>query len=228
MNILGLQKLSLLDYPEKVACTIFTRGCNFRCPFCHNASLVLHNDAELIPTDEVFAFLKKRAGLLDGVCVSGGEPLLQADIEDFLQKVKALGYLIKLDTNGSFPEILKRLVQKKLVDYVAMDIKSSLLTYDRLTGIKTDLSAIKQSASFLMSKAVPFEFRTTTVKELHSIDDFRMIGEWLCGNENYYIQSFVDSGDVIKDGLSAFSPDEINSCLAQLSKNIPNAKPRGI
>lgn len=230
MNIQGLQKLTLLDYPEKVACTIFTGGCNFRCPFCHNASLVTHVDScNDIPETEVLAFLKKRQGILDGVCITGGEPLLQPDIASFIEKVKELGYCVKLDTNGSNVKRLRELTEKGLLDYVAMDIKNAPNKYGETIGIEGyNLENILQSVDFLMSDAVPYEFRTTVVREFHKRDDFADIGRWLRGAKQYYLQGFVDSGDLIQPGLRAYTKDIMEQALEIVKRNIPNAKLRGI
>ena len=181
MRIQGLQKLTLLDFPEKVACTVFAAGCNLRCPFCHNASLVVNIPKEAEISEETFfSFLKKRQGVLDGVCVSGGEPLLQSDIETFIGKIKELGFLVKLDTNGTFPEKMKQLIERGLVDYVAMDIKNSLETYTITCGVEQlDLEKIKESVSYLKEGHVPYEFRTTVTKNFHSIEEFESIGQWL-------------------------------------------------
>ncbi len=205
MNISGFQKMTLLDFPGVVACTLFTSGCNFRCPFCHNASLVTHIDNSIrYSEEEVLEYLEKRKGVLDGVCITGGEPLLQGDIAEFLGKIKEMGYLIKLDTNGSFPEKLVSLVEKGLVDYVAMDIKNSKEKYAETTGkADLDISAIEKSVSFLMSGKVDYEFRTTVVKELHSEEDIENIALWLKGAKKYFLQNFVDSGDLISENLSA-------------------------
>lgn len=230
MNIQGLQKLTLLDYPEKVACTTFTAGCNFRCPFCHNASLVTHVDVNNnIPEEEVFSFLKKRKGVLDGVCITGGEPLLQPDIEDFIRAVKALGYAVKLDTNGSSINRLRRLVDQHLVDYVAMDIKNAPNKYGITIGIEDyNMEDVLQSVDYLMSGAVPCEFRTTVVRELHKREDFAAIGRWLRGAEKYYLQGFVDSGDLIQPGLRAYTKDIMEQALEIVRRNIPNAELRGV
>ena len=230
MNIQGLQKLTLLDYPEKVACTIFTAGCNFRCPFCHNASLVTEIDPlNSIPEKEVFKFLRRRQGILDGVCITGGEPLLQPDIEEFIKKIKELGYVVKLDTNGSNVALLRRLVEQDLIDYVAMDIKNAPNKYGKTIGIEGyHLENILQSVDFLMSGVVPYEFRTTVVRELHKRDDFAAIGRWLKGAERYYLQGFVDSGDLIQPGLRGYTKDIMEQALEIVRKNIPNAKLRGI
>ena len=230
MNIQGLQKLTLLDYPEKVACTIFTAGCNFRCPFCHNASLVTHVDVNNnIPEEEVFSFLKKRKGVLDGVCITGGEPLLQPDIEDFIRAVKALGYAVKLDTNGSSINRLRRLVDQHLVDYVAMDIKNAPNKFGITIGIEDyNMEDVLQSVDYLMSGAVSCEFRTTVVRELHKREDFAAIGRWLRGAEKYYLQGFVDSGDLIQPGLRAYTKDIMEQALEIVRRNIPNAELRGV
>lgn len=230
MKIQGLQKLTLLDYPEKVACTVFTAGCNFRCPFCHNASLVVDIPKEAEISEEAFfAFLKKRQGILDGVCVSGGEPLLQKDIETFICRIKELGYAVKLDTNGSFPEKLKELVQKKIVDYVAMDIKNSLDAYGETAG--TDgryLDAIQESAAFLKEGHVPYEFRTTVTKDFHKKENFEKIGQWIAEAENYFLQSFVDSGDLICPQIQGCDEKEMKEFLSIVKTYVFNTAIRGI
>ena len=230
MKICGLMKLTLLDFPEKTACTIFTGGCNFRCPFCHNASLVTRvNEQEIIPESEILSFLSKRQGLLDGVCITGGEPLLQPDIEDFIRKVKDLGFLVKLDTNGSYPDKLKHLVSKGIIDYVAMDIKSSPENYGKVIGIDNfDVTPIRESAEFLMEGHIPYEFRTTLVKELHDENDIVKIGQWLNGADKFFLQTFVDSGDIIGKNLSAFSKDETEYLYTILRKYIKTAQIRGL
>lgn len=229
MVIQGLQKLTLLDYPRQVACTVFTAGCNFRCPFCHNASLVIdtyHN--ENIPEGEVFAFLKKRQGILDGVCVSGGEPLIQHGIIKFLERIKELGYAVKLDTNGSFPDKLERAVEEGLVDYVAMDIKNSRENYGRTVGIVDyDIQNIQKSVNFLLSDRVPYEFRTTVVREFHQRSDFEAIAEWIRGAQRYYLQQFVDSGDLIRGGLHGYNRDIMEQALAIVKKSVMLAEIRG-
>lgn len=230
MRIQGLQKTTLLDYPEKVACTVFTAGCNFRCPFCHNASLVVNIPDESEITEEAFfSFLKKRQGILDGVCVTGGEPLLQPGIEDFIYKIKELGYAVKLDTNGSFPEKLRYLVEEKLVDYVAMDIKNSLDAYDATTG--TDgrfLEAIEESVAFLKEGKVPYEFRTTVTKDFHTREHFEKIGQWIQGAEKYFLQFFVDSGDLIDSKICGCDEEEMKEFLSTVKTYVPNVRLRGI
>lgn len=229
MKIMGLQKLTLLDYPEKIACTVFLGSCNFRCPFCHNASLVLDGrENGDVTEEEFFSHLEARRGRLFGVCVSGGEPTLHRELPEFLRKIKDMGYAVKLDTNGYRPEVLKSLVGAGLVDYVAMDIKNSLEKYGETAGVPNmDVAPIRESAEFLMSGAVEFEFRTTVVRELHSAENMRAIGEWLRGDEKFYLQKFVDSGDIIAEGLSAYSDGEMAALLLELKKYIPRAEVRG-
>ncbi|MCF2555341.1 anaerobic ribonucleoside-triphosphate reductase activating protein [Faecalicatena contorta] len=230
MVIQGLQKLTLLDYPGKVACTIFTAGCNFRCPFCHNASLVIDTyKNQEIPEEELFSFLKKRTGVLDGVCVTGGEPLIQQGIEDLLMNIKELGYAVKLDTNGSFPDKLRRLVEQGLVDYVAMDIKNSQESYGKTIGIEEyDIENVNRSVQYLLRGNVPYEFRTTVVQELHRRSDFESIGRWIEGAQHYYLQQFVDSGDIIQSGLHGYNKDIMNQALEIVRKRVPTAELRGL
>ena len=230
MRIQGLQKLTLLDFPEKVACTVFFAGCNFRCPFCHNASLVVDIPSRAdVTEEEFFSFLKKRQGILDGVCVTGGEPLLQPNIEKFIRKIKELGYAVKLDTNGSFPEKLKTLVESGLVDYVAMDIKNYPKEYGVTAGVpKLDVSSIIESVSYLKEGHVPFEFRTTVVKGYHTKENFEKIGQWLQGTERYFLQNFVDSGDLIGKEAKGCSGEEMKEFLDVVRKYVPKAELRGI
>ena len=230
MTIMGLQKLTLLDFPGKIACTVFTGGCNFRCPFCHNASLVIPSKlGAAMPTEDFFDFLKKRQGILGGVCVSGGEPTLMFDLEDFLTRIKSMGFLVKLDTNGSRPEVLKALVEKGLVDYVAMDIKNSPDMYPMTVAVEGfDVSPILESAAYLMSGAVDFEFRTTLVEGHHTEREMRLIGEWLAGAPRYYLQNFVDSGDLISEDTVGLNKNTSETLLKVLKGYIPNAEIRGI
>ena len=228
MNIQGFQKLTLLDYPGKMACTIFTAGCNLRCPFCHNSRLVINPEKQSeFSEEEIFSFLKKRAGILDGVAITGGEPLLQRDIEDFIVKVKELGYSVKLDTNGSFPGKLRLMIELGLVDYVAMDIKNSFEKYSQTAGAPVDINAIKDSISLLLTGKVSYEFRTTAVKELHTAEDFAKIGELIQGAERYFIQSYKDSGEVLMPGFSAPNQEELQSYLAAVKPYVPHAELRG-
>lgn len=230
MLINGFQKLTILDYPGKVACIVFTPGCNFRCPFCHNASLVTHIDKETyIDVDEVLAYLKKRQGLLDGVVITGGEPLLQDGIEEFIAEIKSLGYAVKLDTNGSFPEKLISIVEKGLVDYVAMDIKNSKEKYGMTIGIKDfDVTPIEKSVDFLKQGKVDYEFRTTIVKDFHTLEDIQDIVVWLKGTHKYFLQNFVDSGDLITDGLEPVSALLLKEMKEKATEFIPSVEIRGI
>ena len=230
MDIHGFQKLTLLDYPEKCAATIFTAGCNLRCPFCHNASLVTHiNLADRIERGKVMSYLKKRKGMLDGVCVTGGEPLLNDDLFDLLRELKDMGYLVKLDTNGTFPERLRRAVFGGLVDAVAMDIKNSRGKYGMTVGIKDfDTAPVEESVEFLKSGSVDTEFRTTVVAELHTEEDIELIGQWLCGAEKYFLQRFKDSGDLISGGFTEPSGGFMENLQKIASKYIKKVELRGI
>ena len=221
--IQGLQKVTLLDFPGKVACTVFTPGCNYRCPFCHNAGLVLQPDAPLLAPETLFAYLRRRKGILDGVCITGGEPTLQNTLSDFVREVRALGLAVKLDTNGSRPDALAALLDDRLLDYVAMDIKSARERYAVVAGVPADTAAVERSAALLMEGGVPFEFRTTLVRPLHTAEDMESIGRWLHGAEPYFLQTFVDSGNLISDGMSAFPPADMQAMLAVLQKYVPNA-----
>lgn len=218
MRICGLQKLAMVDFPGKLAATVFTGGCNLRCPFCHNALLVdrLHENPESYSVEEVLTFLKSRRGLLDGVVLSGGEPLLQAGAADFLAAVKDLGFAVKLDTNGSFPEALADILDRKLADYVAMDIKNCPERYPETVGIPGfDIAPIQESVRLLQNSGVDFEFRTTVVRELHTAEDLLAIGRWLEGSPRYFLQQFVDSGDLVGTGCSAPDPLQLKE-FAQL------------
>ena len=230
MLIKGLQKLTLLDFPEKMACTVFTFGCNLRCPFCHNASLVLADRADdtAISEEEFFSFLQKRRGILEGVCVTGGEPTLMPDLPDFIRRIRAMGYAVKLDTNGYRPDVLKALVAEGLLDYVAMDVKNSLRLYPKTTGIPgLNTALIEESMDFLMEGHIPFEFRTTLVRGLHTPESVADMGRRLAGEERFFLQSFEDSGDLIGEGLSAFDRAETESLLTLLRAYVPNAQIRG-
>lgn len=230
MKISGLQKLTLLDYPGKLACTVFTGGCNLRCPFCHNASLVLcPAECKAVGEEDFFAFLKKRRGVLDGVCVTGGEPLLQPGLEDFLERIKVLGYLVKLDTNGCFSDRLKKIVSQGLADYIAMDVKSSPEHYPQAVGTPGfDYSKVKESIRFLLTDRVDYEFRTTVVKGLHDADILRGAAQSIQGARRYFLQKFVDSGDLIGEGFSAFSDTEMKSFLGVVSPYVKTAALRGV
>lgn len=227
MNIQGFQKLSLLDYPGRTACTVFTGGCNLRCPFCHNADLVRTPMAGPNLTDEVLTYLARRQGILDGVCITGGEPLLQPDLVDFIRQVKELGYGVKLDTNGSLPDRLAALLDTGLVDYVAMDVKSSPAGYAAVAGVDTEWTVFDRSIRILRDSGVPHEFRTTAVGGLHTPEDFAAIGGWLAGTSAYYIQRFVDSGRLLGEGFYPFSVAEMEHLLTVVREKIPTAQLRG-
>lgn len=231
MLISGLQKTTLLDYPGCVACTVFTGGCNFRCPFCHNSSLVVPERIERgMSEDEVLSFLKKRVGVLDGVAITGGEPLLHKDMTEFLGKIKALGYKIKLDSNGSFPDRLEEIVKAGLVDRVAMDIKNSPELYGKTVGLESfDIKNVERSKNFLLEGIVEYEFRTTAVKGLHTADSIRNAAKWIEGAKEYYLQQFKDSGDVLNlGGLSAFNEDEMKELKLAAAEFVPHVQLRGI
>lgn len=220
--------MTLLDYPGKMACTVFTYGCNFRCGFCHNALLVTEENSNNISEDEFFAFLKKRQGVLEGVCISGGEPTLQKDLDEFISKIKTLGYTVKLDTNGSNPNVLKKLIDKSLIDYIAMDIKNSPEKYSMTCGCEVDIALIKESVSIIMASGIDHEFRTTTVKDYHSAEDFYSIGQWLQGESKYFIQHFEDSGNLISDNLSPLDKDEMTKLAEKIRDKLPNVFLRGV
>lgn len=225
----GLQKMTLLDFPGKVAATLFIGGCNFRCPFCHNAGLVIRDEREEFDDSEVLSYLSKRKGLIDGVCITGGEPLLCPELKDFIIKVKAMGLAVKLDTNGSFPEKLKDLVENGLLDYVAMDIKSSVENYSKAVGIENfNTEKIEQSIDFLLENKVDYEFRTTVVKELHTPEDIKALAKRIKGAKRYFLQNFVNSGDLIGKNLSAHSKETLEEMQKEAQKYIPETSLRGI
>ncbi|MEA4816342.1 MAG: anaerobic ribonucleoside-triphosphate reductase activating protein [Lachnospiraceae bacterium] len=230
MNISGLQKMTLLDYPEKVATTVFTGGCNFRCPFCHNASFVINpNNEGNISEEAFFEFLIKRKGLLDGVCISGGEPLLQKEISGFIHKIKNMGFLVKLDTNGSFPDKLKELLKDGLIDYVAMDIKNSPASYAKTAGTGEEiLPRIKESVGILLKSNIDYEFRTTVVKDFHTKEDFIEIGKLIKGAKRYFLQYFVDSGDLIQPGLKSVEKSEMEAFADIVRGYVPEVGIRGV
>ncbi len=227
MKLGGFMKMTLLDFPGRVACTVFTLGCNWRCPFCHNAGLATgHGDA--IDEEELFAFLKKRQGILDGVAITGGEPTLWQDLGAFIEKIRALGYAVKLDTNGTNPEMLRRLCEDGLLDMVAMDIKNAPQRYAKTCGVQDcSFEKIRQSAEFLMEGKVPFEFRTTVVRGLHDEEAFRKIGEWLRGPWAYYLQAFQDSGELMQSGMQGFEKAQMQRFLEAVKPYLPRAEIRG-
>ncbi len=225
--ISGLQKLTLLDFPGRTACTVFFGGCNFRCPFCHNASLV-HGAGDQIELEDFFAFLRGRQGILDGVAVTGGEPLLQPQLPAFLQRIRDMGFQVKLDTNGSFFKRLLELVEAGLVDYVAMDIKSSKEGYARAAGCTVDMDSICKSVAYLLEEQVEYEFRTTAAKGIVDPQDFLGIAQWIRGAKQYFIQGFVDSGDLLGSGAGAYSREEMEALRESVLPYVPSARLRGV
>ena len=228
MDVNGLQKLTLLDYPGKCACTVFLAGCNLRCPFCHNAALVTGQAPTAMTEGEFLAFLKKRRGLLDGVCITGGEPTLRKDLPEFIRKIRELGYLVKLDTNGSNPKMLRQLIDDKLIDYAAMDIKNCPDRYGATCGGINILPAVEESLSILRENKVEYELRTTLCKPFHDEKAMEAIGKWLSGTKHYYLQNFVDSGDLVGTGVSGFTKEEMEALRDAVLPHIPNTRIRGI
>ena len=227
MYISGLQKLTLLDFPGRLAATVFLGGCNFRCPFCHNASLVLSPaKCEKIEEEEFFEFLKSRSGKLTGVCITGGEPTLYPELKSFIKKIKDMSFAVKLDTNGTNPALLMELIYEGLVDYVAMDIKNCPSKYESTVGTGVDMKKIESSVAILLSGKVDYEFRTTVVRELHTVEDLRAISEWISGAKRYFLQTFEDSGDLIGSGFSAYSEEETKVLLEAILPGVPNAQIR--
>ncbi len=227
-GIYGLQKMTLLDYPGKVACTVFLGGCDMRCPFCHNSELVDGTAKPVMSEEELFSFLKKRQGLLEGVAVTGGEPLLRAENLDLLREIRALGYPVKLDTNGTHPRYLEKALGEGLAQYVAMDIKNSPERYAETIGLRSfDLSPIRESVQLLLSGSVPFEFRTTVVAELHDDDSFHGIGAWIRGAERYYLQPFTDRETVPFQGFHTPDKERLNAWREIMRGYVPEAEIRG-
>jgi pyruvate formate lyase activating enzyme len=221
MKIHGLQKMTLLDFPGRVACTVFFGGCDMRCPFCHNAELIDGTAPAVMEEEELLSFLEKRKGLLDGVAVTGGEPTLQKDLTEFFRKIKAMGYPVKLDTNGMHPERLEKLITEKLVDYVAMDIKNSFVKYAMTVGVKNAfLDKISQTIKFLMTSGIDYEFRTTLVKEFHERMNYEEFLNLIKGAKRLFLQKFVDREGCIKKGLHEVDVIEANKLLDYLQKEI--------
>ena len=204
MEIFGLEKLSLVDYDGFVAATVFTARCNFRCGFCHNSALVLdYNNLSKIPEDEVLAYLTKRKGILEGLCITGGEPTLNPDLPEFIKKVKDIGYSVKVDTNGTNPEMVKLLVKERLADYFAIDIKNDREHYAEIIGLKNfDTKKVEQTVEFLLSGATKYEFRTTLIAEYHKAENIKLIAEWIKGADKYFMQKFKSGDNCISGGLS--------------------------
>lgn len=226
MNLQGFQKVTLLDYPGLVACTVFSGGCNLRCPFCHNAGLVRTPMAEANAYDTVMEYLTARRGILQGVCVTGGEPLLQPDLPIFLRQLKDMGYRVKLDTNGALPKKLAAALETGCIDYVAMDIKHAPDSYSKATDCDLGFAPFEESIRIIKDSGLPYEFRTTAVKGIHKIEDFETIAAYL-GDEPYFIQKFVDSGNLLGKGCSAFSYEEMQLILSAARNHSPRAALRG-
>ena len=227
MLIQGLQKLTLLDFPGRVACTVFLGGCDFRCPFCHNSSLIAGGEA-VMDDGELLKFLKKRQGLLDGVAFTGGEPLLRRDLAPLLREIRALGFAVKMDTNGNHPDVLKALVGKGLIDYVAMDIKNAPEKYAVTIGLETfDTSAVEESLAFLKTGVVDYELRTTAVAEYHTDEDFHAMGKWIAGAKRYFIQCYTERDSVLCGGLTAPSTEDLNRWCEIVRPYVGEAAVRG-
>lgn len=227
MNIAGVQKVTLLDYPGKVACEIFTQGCNFECPFCQNSSLIPITNTGEFSEEEIFEYLNLRKNILDGVVITGGEPTVQKDLKGFIKKIKDLGLLVKLDTNGGNPKVLQELIDEELVDYVAMDIKNIFNKYNITSGKKINLDNIKKSIEILKASKIDYEFRTTIIKEMHSLDDIISICK-LVGDAKYYLQNFEDSENVIDHSLHGFSREELLFIDKYLKDLFPNVEIRAL
>jgi len=230
MKILGYAQLTLLDYPGKLASTVFLGGCNMRCPYCHNASLVFQKtDIPVIPESSVLRHIMKRKNALEGVCITGGEPTLYKDLPDFIQKIKDIGLLVKLDTNGTNPDMVKNLYDAGLIDYVAMDIKNSPENYPKAIGVDSfSMTEIFDTADFLRTSGIDYEFRTTVVEGIHTSEDFEKIGRWIKGAKRYFLQTYKHSGDEIDStGLSTPTPEKMSEYLQICRKYVPETKIRG-
>ena len=226
MRILGLQRLTLLDYPGKIACTVFAGGCNLRCPFCHNSSLV-YSEGDEIGEDVFFAFLNSRRARLEGVCVSGGEPTLWQDLPEFISKIKKKGFLVKLDTNGTRPEMIKKLIDERLIDYIAMDIKNSPEKYPETVGIDGfDTAPVIESIEIIKSSPVSHEFRTTVTREMHTCEDIEAICAILHQDAKYYIQPYRDEGDILEKWLTVPTKEELEALVCAARKKLPNSEIR--
>ena len=229
MKIHGLQKMTLLDFPGRVACTVFLGGCDMRCPFCHNAELIDGSAPPVMDEEELLAFLKKRQGLLEGVAVTGGEPLLRPDFIELAEKIRDLGYPLKLDTNGTHPDRLREIINRGLAAYVAMDIKNSPDRYAETAGLEDlDLAPVRESVALLMEGRTDYEFRTTVVAELHDADSFRRIGEWIRGARRYFLQKFTDRDTVPFGGFHAPADDEMRHYAEIARKYVSSVEIRGM
>lgn len=235
MRIAGLQKMTLLDFPGKVACTVFLQGCNFRCPFCHNSDLLGKEGPEGMTAEELLKFLEKRQGILDGVCITGGEPTLQPELEELICAIKAMGYAVKLDTNGAKPEALKKLSREGLLDYVAMDIKNSPEGYGETVGVpKMDISHVEESIRFLLAGEQPYEFRTTVVAELHDETTMESMGKWLSSlvsgakPAKLFLQGYIDRDSVLRPGLHAHGREQMEAFVRILEPFVDAVEIRGV
>lgn len=230
MRICGFQKTTLLDFPGHVAATLFAGGCNFRCPFCQNGDLVLNPVSQPdLSEEEILAFLRKRKGILEGVCITGGEPTLQADLKDFVKRIRDMGYLVKLDTNGYRPEVLRELLQEKGLDYIAMDIKASQGSYKKATGMSCiEWQKIEESVELIKHSGVSHEFRTTVVRGIHETEEFEEIGRFLQGADAYFLQSYQDSGAVLEPGYGAFPREILEEMAERARKYIARVELRGV
>ena len=228
MLLCGMQKTTLLDYPEHLAATLFTGGCNFRCPYCHNSDLLYGKVEQALSKEEVFLFLEKRKNILDGICISGGEPSLQNDLAEFIAEVRTMGFLVKLDTNGYRPDVIRSLLNQNLLDYIAMDIKNSPVKYSITTGVADlNVEQLDESIRLIMNGDIPYEFRTTVVKELHEERDLMAIAEWIKGSRAYYLQSFKESDGVIAAGLHPWPEERMERVLPTIQSYIASAGLRG-
>ena len=228
MDFVGIDKMSLVDFDDYLSITLFTEGCNFRCPFCHNGALVLNQKNPIIPWDEIKALLKDRIGKIDAVVITGGEPLIHPDIIDKIKEIKALGYKVKLDTNGTNPTLMIKLIDDKLIDYVAIDIKNSFDKYALTAGVKNlKLDAIKESINYLLTHNFPYEFRTTVIKEFHTLEDIISVAKAIKGCPKYVLQRYKDREECIEHGFHEISENDITNWLNQIKKIIPNTLTRG-
>ncbi len=228
MDFVGMEKLSLVDFDDNITATLFMAGCPFRCPFCHNGDLVLHPETAVpLPFEEIMEYLRKRRGILDAVCITGGEPTLMPDLEDKIRAIRELGYIIKLDSNGFQPHVLRDLIGKGIVDYIAMDIKNSPEKYDLTCGTHVDLDKINESIELLKSSGVGYEFRTTAMEEFHTEEDMEKLARWIAGASRYYLQRYVDSENCIQHYYHAISPQKANKYIEIVRKYVPNAALRG-
>ena len=229
MNISGFTKLTLIDYPKKLACIVFTQGCNYNCAFCQNSGLIKCEKESLIDQDSIFKYLEKRKNILEGVVISGGEPTIQPKLYDFIKKIKKIGMLVKLDTNGSNPDVIKKLIEERLIDYIAMDVKNVFDEYNPIVNLRrVNIENIKESIELIKNSGVEHEFRTTIMKNYHNVDNLAKICEYLGKNEKYYLQNFEDSENVLDKNLIAFTNEMLSNIQTILRKNFPNVSVRGI